>query len=217
VSLVTKQTGTIHLSQPITICHHNEFWSKETRVQRGMIVQGLKTKKEIPTCTIVNGDVCVLSGRQLHFADCRSATLPTLKSWILHWRNHVETAQIAEIAVTELVPTTTTTHLQHRHTMSETSLLDLPDELVIRCLAGAGGMGIGSASAACTRLQGLAHRLRQLPVFSSALSTRPSLQHAITDAGQRALSASFGGCYCNQGLLDKHLRAFLFVATASLA
>lgn len=93
--------------------------------------------------------------------------------------------------------------------MSETSLLDLPDELVIRCLAGAGGMGIGSASAACTRLQGLAHRLQQLPVFSSALSTRPSLQHAITDAGQRALSASFGKYHCDQDPSDNCTAALL--------
>jgi hypothetical protein len=76
--------------------------------------------------------------------------------------------------------------------MSDTCLLDLPDELLIRCLAGAGGLGIGSAAAACTRLEALSSRLKQLPIFSSALSTLPSLQLAIKDAGQRALAGCFG-------------------------
>lgn len=86
--------------------------------------------------------------------------------------------------------------------MADTLLLDLPDELLIRCLAGSGGQGIACSAVACTRLHGLQQRLRQLPVFSSAMSTLPSLQHAIRDAGHRALT----GCY---GAVDF---ALLFVA-----
>lgn len=73
-------------------------------------------------------------------------------------------------------------------------LLDLPDELLIRILAGAGGMGVGAAAISCRRLRNVAARLHTLPVFSSALSTKQSLQAAIKDAGQRALSGCFGEC-----------------------
>ena len=85
-----------------------------------------------------------------------------------------------------------TAHTTDQDSMGDTSLLDLPDELLIRCLAGSGGMGIGASAAACTRLLALSNRLKQLPVFSSALSTHASLQQSIKDAAQRALIGCYG-------------------------
>lgn len=86
--------------------------------------------------------------------------------------------------------------------MSVTGLLDLPDDLLLRCLAGAGGISIGSTGASCVRLRDLCRRLGQLPVFSSALSTQPSLQKAIQDAATRALSGCFGGSQYRNGWDD---------------
>jgi len=73
-------------------------------------------------------------------------------------------------------------------------LLDLPDELLIRCLAGAGGKGVCRAASACRRLQMLTRVLSQQPIFSSAMSTEEILKDAITDATHRALEGVWGEC-----------------------
>jgi hypothetical protein len=77
-------------------------------------------------------------------------------------------------------------------TAPKTNMLDLPDDLLLRCLAGAGAQAIAAAAVSCARLRDCSRHLVHLPVWASAMATDSSLQAAISNATQRALSGCFG-------------------------
>eukprot|EP00955_Chlamydomonas_euryale_P088089 364349-Chlamydomonas_euryale.AAC.6 len=70
--------------------------------------------------------------------------------------------------------------------------MDLPDELLVRVLAGAGSAGVASGAAACSRLRGAKQTLAAVRVFASAASEAKELGDAIGDAAARALEGMMG-------------------------
>lgn len=77
--------------------------------------------------------------------------------------------------------------------LSQVDLTDLPDEVLLRVLAGTGCKGILAAASTCTRLRGLAMVLREHRCFASAASLKPDLEEGIKEACDRALQGMLGG------------------------
>ncbi|KAG1652903.1 hypothetical protein FOA52_015925 [Chlamydomonas sp. UWO 241] len=71
-------------------------------------------------------------------------------------------------------------------------LMDLPDELLLRILAGAGSRGVVNCAAACKRLQGTQVALAGFSCFASAASQAPKLEDAVKDCAARALEGMMG-------------------------
>jgi hypothetical protein len=76
--------------------------------------------------------------------------------------------------------------------MNETSLLDLPDELLKLIVAGSTGQGVAALSCCCKRLRAVAKQLQGSPIMCSAMSTHHDLHAAIKDATHRAMAGSWG-------------------------
>eukprot|EP00882_Tetradesmus_deserticola_P022266 GHRQ01024160.1.p1 GENE.GHRQ01024160.1~~GHRQ01024160.1.p1 ORF type:complete len:189 (+),score=50.18 GHRQ01024160.1:232-798(+) len=76
--------------------------------------------------------------------------------------------------------------------MNETSLLDLPDELLKLIVAGSTGQGVASLSCCSKRLRAVAKHLQGSPIMCSAMSTDHDLYAAIKDATNRAMAGSWG-------------------------
>ncbi|KXZ42588.1 hypothetical protein GPECTOR_132g600 [Gonium pectorale] len=72
------------------------------------------------------------------------------------------------------------------------ALDELPDEVLLRVLAGAGTKGILRAAACCRRLRSLSIVLRSYRCFSAAASTKPELSEALAEACDRALQGMLG-------------------------
>ena len=76
-------------------------------------------------------------------------------------------------------------------------LLDLQDDLVLRCLAGAGCRGLCAAAASCSRLAALAAALSGRAMFSSATEAGAgpgALPGVVAAAAGRAKEGLLGAC-----------------------
>ncbi|GBF93454.1 hypothetical protein Rsub_06587 [Raphidocelis subcapitata] len=73
-------------------------------------------------------------------------------------------------------------------------ILDLPDEVLVRVLAGAGCHGLCAAAASCRRLAALKAQLEARVMFSSALESACDLPSAVAAATRRAKEGLLGAC-----------------------
>jgi hypothetical protein len=76
--------------------------------------------------------------------------------------------------------------------MDETSLLNLPDELLKLIVAESTGQGVAALICCCKWLKAVAKQLQASPIMCSAMSIKHDLHAAIKDATHRAMAGSWG-------------------------